>query len=159
MGLAWLVTFLAAVVSWVFFRATTFDGAVTMLKGMVGQYGVSIPQGIWSRLGPAITSVFDAVGITAISAGSSAFVSVWVWNASLLVAVLVLPNTQDMFSRSNGSLSNLSFSKHDAFWPGHKWVSRFTWQPTTGWALWMAVLFVAGVMTLSQVSEFLYFQF
>lgn len=159
MGLGWVVTFLAAVVSWVFFRATTFDGAVTMLKGMVGQYGISIPQGIWSRLGTSITSLLDAVGMTASSASSSAFVSVWIWNVCLLVAVLVLPNTQDMFSRSNGSLSNLSFSKHDAFWPGHKWVSRFTWQTTTGWALWMALLFVAGVMTLSQVSEFLYFQF
>ncbi len=39
------------------------------------------------------------------------------------------------------------------------WKSRLAWQPTLGWALVSSVIFVIGVLSLSNVSEFLYFQF
>ena len=48
------LTFLAVVVGWVFFRADSFSSAVTMLQGMVGVNGVSLPSSLerWSRLIP-----------------------------------------------------------------------------------------------------------
>lgn len=157
--IGWAVTFVGVVVGWVFFRAVTFDGAITMLKGMVGGYGVSIPQGIWTRLGDTVTGMLSQIGVTESSAGSSAFVEVWVWNFFLLVVVLMMPNTQDIFSRVAGSLSKLSYNRRDTFWPGFNLVTGIGWKANTRWALISAVLFVAGVLTLSQVSEFLYFQF
>lgn len=39
-----LLTFLAVVVAWVFFRAESFDGARVMLEGMAGLNGVSLPH-------------------------------------------------------------------------------------------------------------------
>lgn len=157
--IAWLVTFTGVIVGWVFFRATTFDGAITMLQGMAGSYGITIPQGIWARLGDTLTGTLSTLGISESTAGSSAFVEVWTWNIVLLLIVLVMPNTQDIFSRFAGSLSKLSYDRRDTFWPAFKWVSGIAWKENSRWAFISAFFFVAGVLTLSQVSEFLYFQF
>jgi len=37
------LTFLAVVISWVFFRAETFDSAIIVLEGMIGIHGVVLP--------------------------------------------------------------------------------------------------------------------
>lgn len=43
-GLSRLVTFIAVVVAWVFFRATTFSDAVRVLSGMAGLFEIVIPE-------------------------------------------------------------------------------------------------------------------
>lgn len=42
----WMLTLLSVVVAWVFFRATTFDGAIQVLKGMSGLNGFVLPNQI-----------------------------------------------------------------------------------------------------------------
>ncbi|MFT5813103.1 MAG: alginate O-acetyltransferase complex protein AlgI, partial [Psychroserpens sp.] len=44
--IAWTLTFLAVVLSWVFFRATTPGSALTIINGMVGINGVTVPNAI-----------------------------------------------------------------------------------------------------------------
>jgi D-alanyl-lipoteichoic acid acyltransferase DltB (MBOAT superfamily) len=44
--LAWLSTFLAVVIAWVFFRATDVQGAWSMLRGMAGLNGALLPDQI-----------------------------------------------------------------------------------------------------------------
>ncbi|HIJ84785.1 MAG TPA: MBOAT family protein, partial [Magnetococcales bacterium] len=46
-----LLTFLAVVIAWVFFRAETFHGGFTLLQGMAGLHGILLPLG-WSRFLP-----------------------------------------------------------------------------------------------------------
>lgn len=41
---AWFITFNFINLTWVFFRAKTLDGSLTMLKGLVGYGGVSLPS-------------------------------------------------------------------------------------------------------------------
>lgn len=41
--IAWIITFNFINITWVFFRAQTFEGAITMLKGMLGFGGISLP--------------------------------------------------------------------------------------------------------------------
>jgi alginate O-acetyltransferase complex protein AlgI len=41
--MAWVVTFGFVNMSWVFFRATSWENALDVLKGMVGQHGVKLP--------------------------------------------------------------------------------------------------------------------
>jgi len=48
---AWALTFVAVVVAWVFFRATTLGGALNMLSGMAGLQGVNLPATIQPKLG------------------------------------------------------------------------------------------------------------
>ena len=42
----WLVTFSAVVFAWVFFRASSFAGALNVLAGMAGQAGLYLPHGL-----------------------------------------------------------------------------------------------------------------
>ena len=47
----WGLTMLAVMVSWVFFRAASVDGALAILRGMFGLNGLSLPDGMASMLG------------------------------------------------------------------------------------------------------------
>ena len=40
---AWFLTMLAVIIGWVFFRATSLDGALTIIQGMIGLNGISLP--------------------------------------------------------------------------------------------------------------------
>ncbi len=147
-AVARLVTFLAVVVGWVFFRAESFDGAGAMLAGMV-----NLPHTLAPRLGPA-ASWLMAMGIR--------FDGPWVsyddlWSLAVLAMLLGLvwglPNTQQWMQRHRPA--------HD--WPPPhseavlpRWAS---WRPCHRWAIYTALLFALGVLGLSQITEFLYFQF
>lgn len=155
---AWLLTFVVVVISWVFFRATTFDSAIAMLSGMLGINGFELPNAIVSRLG-GIREYIEMLGIHVGNGSGSFFIEVWTWNIVLLIAVLVLPNTMDMFKSVRAALVEKPNNNRDAFWPGITYFSRIQWKQSTGWALTAALALVLGMLTLSQVSEFLYFQF
>ena len=43
-GVGWFVTFLAVVISWVFFRASSFETAVDIIRAMAGFNGISLPN-------------------------------------------------------------------------------------------------------------------
>ena len=42
---------------------------------------------------------------------------------------------------------------------GERLASRITWQPKTGWAVVIGLVAATGLLALTSVSEFLYFQF
>lgn len=156
---SWTLTMLAVVVGWVFFRAVTLDGALGMLSSMAGANGVSIPNALYSRL-DMLHPVFDLFGVQANSQGGGQFVATWLWIVALLPVCILMPNVQDLFSKVKGSLdSHFVFSSLSAFWPGLKLVRGLTWQASSRWAWLCAAALALGVMTLGQVSEFLYFQF
>ncbi len=155
---SWSLTFLLVVVGWVFFRATTFEGAIAMLYGMFGFNGVELPSGVVTRLG-LTRDLLDQLGIDINLRSGQAFAYTWAWIIFLFPCVLLLPNTQDIFSSVKASLSQLKFDKTSALWPLHSSVQKMVWRQTTRWAIVCAIALSLGFMTLMQVSEFLYFQF
>jgi D-alanyl-lipoteichoic acid acyltransferase DltB (MBOAT superfamily) len=59
-ALAWLLTFFAVVVGWVFFRSPTIDAALSMLDGMLGRNGAALPAQVLAfvpKLAPYVTGV------------------------------------------------------------------------------------------------------
>lgn len=150
---AWIVTFLAVVVGWVYFRAPSLEQGNAILAAMLGANGAEIPAGIAARLG-SLGALLDAVGITAGSGSGSLFVLNYVWVAGAAAGALLLPNVAQIFHDFEPVIyeSRHSFQRHLGG-------NRLSWRRTAGWASGTAVLFLLGVMTLSQVSEFLYFQF
>ena len=91
-ALAWLTTFVAIAVGWVFFRATSFDAALSILQGMVGLHGVALPNAIAMRLGDAWT-MLEALGFQTYLGGGSQFLWTWLWIGFLLPLTLIMPNT------------------------------------------------------------------
>ncbi len=59
--LAWLLTFVAVVVAWVFFRAPDMDAALSMLRGMAGVNGALLPDQIVQFV-PPLAHVADGLG-------------------------------------------------------------------------------------------------
>ena len=73
-----IVTFLAVVVAWVFFRAEGFAAAFRMVNGMIGMNGITAPQQTLSHLAELLI---------------------------LLVMVWMLPNSQELLVRFRPTLS------------------------------------------------------
>lgn len=152
----WSVTFVAVVFAWVPFRAETMAGTKNMLSGMLGFNGISLDPSALRALGDygswllSVGVNFDGVlahmeGVTTFYAGA--------WIISLLLIALVLPNTQQIMGKYHPAFETYKGEITPLRW---SWIA---WRPTLIWALITTVLFVFNILSLTQISEFLYFRF
>jgi len=156
-SLAWTLTFIAVVYAWVLFRATSLDGALSLMSAMTGMHEISIPNAIFVRL-DALHPIFNALNITSFIGGGSSFVITWCWILLSFAIVLLLLNLQDIFNSVSFSTAKQAYKTNHSI-SFLLFFHSMSWQPSTRWALLTALCFSLGVLTLSQVSEFLYFQF
>lgn len=126
-----LLTNLAVVVAWVFFRATDFHSAFLVLKGMAGGNGLSLG---WS------------------GAESRILVSAWVM--ALVLFVWFLPNTQQLLARYRPA-----FDFHRVADDRAKLQDWLRWRPVPAWAVLTGVAAAVAIVNLSKVMEFIYYQF
>jgi alginate O-acetyltransferase complex protein AlgI len=129
------LTFLAVVLAWIFFRAADTETAGRMLAAMFGSSGFT------ARSAFELATVLPALGVVALI----------VWG---------LPNTQEWLARYQPALGLAAAEKEAAprrglvaFW------SRLAWQPNPLWAVLLAALAVFTFTQMSNVSEFIYWQF
>ena len=155
-AVAWLITFIAVVISWVFFRANDLDSALVILKGMSGANGVELPNAILSRLGDWGT-VLQTLGINPYFGGGTQFVLTYVWVIALMVVAILFPNTQQVISNYAPALVLYNHGETSDHSLKNKIV--FNWKPNLAWASIIAIMAVLGILALTSVSEFLYFQF
>jgi alginate O-acetyltransferase complex protein AlgI len=92
-----VVTFVAVVLAWVFFRAETFGSAATLLQGMLGLHGISQPNGYVVSL-EMLMPVLRALGVEA-----SAVTLVLPLRLVVLIIVMFgvwsLPNSQQILAQ------------------------------------------------------------
>jgi alginate O-acetyltransferase complex protein AlgI len=144
-----ITTFLAVVVAWVFFRAENFHSATTILKGMIGLNGVGLPEDYAMLLGP-LAPWLTSAGVTFQPSMPLYFgLAELGWIAVSLAIVWFLPNTQEIMQRYRPALNVVR----------RRIPRRFTWRPTLGYAVVIAVLAIGAFLSLSRPSSFLYFQF
>lgn len=138
------LTLLAAVVGWVFFRAETFAGGFAMLRAMAGLDETPLPSALQGWLGQGAPvglfrhQLFDNVPLS----------MAWVLAAALACALL--PNTQQLFARARPTPAALA------------WVDRLRGmkiRPSPWVMAGLGALATVCLLHLTQVSEFLYFQF
>jgi alginate O-acetyltransferase complex protein AlgI len=132
---AWMVTFLAVVVSWVPFRAESISGAKSVLSGMVGVNGFVLPESILNKLN-RLAGFGDYLLSVGVEFSSTPFLQSSLSILLLLFVSTLMPNTQWLSLRYSKSKSK---SKYEIF---------------IG-----LVLFYAVLSMQSNISEFLYYEF
>lgn len=155
---SWLLTFLAVVIGWVFFRAEDFSAAINMLEGMLGVNGVGIPNAIAVHLG-GLQEYLAQLGIQFYLGGGSQFVYTYLWFAVLILIVLVMPNTHEFMANHFPTYDGHKSDKSASISPASGFSRRIKWAPTRAWAFATAAVSSIAFLALTSVSEFLYFQF
>jgi undecaprenyl pyrophosphate phosphatase UppP len=95
-----VLTFLAVVVAWVFFRAESFSAALSMLAGMAGQHGWSLSESAWQSLNASHPQWVQGVamnGLTPLSKVNPDRALILIVLGLLIV--WTLPNVQQMMQR------------------------------------------------------------
>ena len=129
------ITFIAVIFSFVLFRAETIDGANNIISSMLGMNGIEFID--MFQIG-----MFGASPKTGIA-----------WIILSLLIVNFLPNTQQFVLNQNKVFIN---------W-GEKIINKskqkIKWNPTLYWGIFFAIMLAVSVISFSDTSKFLYFQF
>jgi len=145
-----LLTFLSVAFSMALFRAPTLRCAFAIWAGMLGQHGVSLPAEYFVRLGHAGVWL-AAQGVHSAMTSGKALTQEIVFLAILLAIALCAPNTLQLLSRYEPALGSPR--------PSPNKPAGLSWSPSPAWAMGTAVIAAAGILSLGQLSEFLYWQF
>jgi alginate O-acetyltransferase complex protein AlgI len=151
--LAILLTFLAVVVAWVFFRAPDFASALSVLSGMAGLHGISLSESAAHQLAVSFPHLVEQVaqnGMTPLSKVNA--------DRALILIILGLwavwsfPNVQQLMHRQHPVLEPIEPARG-------KLIKVLTWDfsPARAWLL--ACVFVLALSFLTRVRDFIYFQF
>ncbi len=162
---AGVLTFLAVVVGWVFFRADSFSSAMTLLHGMTGMNGISLPislAGWWDKY-PDYFPHQEVIGLMArftpveLNTAKAA--------ATLIIGFVIVwgfPNVRQIFRHYRPVCEDIHKVAMDltvdTITPG-TFGCYFEWKPVKVFAWVTGALFALSVFGLTHVSEFLYFQF
>jgi D-alanyl-lipoteichoic acid acyltransferase DltB (MBOAT superfamily) len=153
--LGWLLTFLAVVISWVFFRANNFETAVSILKSMFGVYGIQLPAFVEPYLGFLRNWGVGFLGFTVNVGISQKYATFGV--LLLLLIAWIAPNTQQWMGKYNPTLTE-PFICNRPIWLDNFW-QVVTWKPNKTWTVIVAIMTSISLLCFTRVSEFLYFQF
>jgi D-alanyl-lipoteichoic acid acyltransferase DltB (MBOAT superfamily) len=150
-----IFTFSLLVITWVFFRAESFDSAMSMVKAMMGHNGLSLPasfQGAMGNFVPFLLEngvIFNGLFYNGIIGN----LNIVFWFFALFIIVWYFPNTQQFMAEHSPALDIYHRDVSDSI------NKRLIWQPTYKWALLMATMTTITIIGLSRASEFIYFQF
>jgi D-alanyl-lipoteichoic acid acyltransferase DltB (MBOAT superfamily) len=125
------LTFLAVVVGWVFFRADSLAAAFSMLGAMTEISEVRI--GLSGEASSELPQAFLLIGIA-------------------MALVGLVPNTQELVGYEPYEAAHRPSRPPEA-------KAGWQWQPSAGWAILAGSMAAVSLLSLSKVSEFLYFQF
>jgi len=136
----------------VLFRAPSVGGAVILWKGMIGGYGATLPQAVLSRLGP-LASGLQALGVQPAWTSGSFLLTASTRIGVLLFIALALPNTLELLAVYEPALG-----VRPAKAP-NRLLTAAAWRPNGTWAVGLACIALAGILSLGGLHEFLYWQF
>lgn len=143
-ALAWVITYLAVLIAWVFFRAETFGGAIEMLGAMTRFDTAFAP------LGSVVTLVTTEMGRPGwfYSEGLSGFLGA-TWIISLTLIAVFLPNTQSVMRRWEPAIGVCE----------EVYRINLEWRPSLAWGIILGGMLMASLVYMQGPSEFLYWQF
>ena len=146
---ALLLTFTATTVAWVFFRAENLTSATGLIEGMIGQHGVVLPYKYLNKLGNA-GDYLVVQGVQFRDTASFAGNEECFWIVICFVIIWGMPNTQQILAKFTPALNMVETSTVNHWWQ---------WTLTRTWLVMGIMTATLSILSLSQVSEFIYFQF
>jgi len=150
---AFLLTFVAVVVSMVLFRATTLAAAGSILRGMLGLNGIGLPPALFDRVAPLAARLHGVIHAST-EMSATDMVGAMAWVAALLAGALLLPNTLQFLERYEPALSASRVTSAAG------WLRRsLVWSPSPTWLAALSVLAFVAVLQIGGQSEFLYWAF
>ena len=101
-----ILTFVAVAAAMVFFRSPTITSAADVLKGLIGQNGVALPQAIYDQLGP-VAAWLHRAGVASVAPelwSGQEFGRMVMWIFASMFIALVCPNTLQILARYEPAL-------------------------------------------------------
>ena len=135
------VTYFAIVFAWVFFRSESVSASLSIIKGMLGFNGFAIPIKWLNYENPIISWLLKEGAYVSELDLFQVGPELRMIAAGLLIS-WALPNTNEVF---------LGYGVY-----GDRW---WRWKPNALWLVFTIVLALFSFLSLSGVSEFIYFQF
>lgn len=149
----WLVTFLGVIFAWVYFRAPTLEQGNAIIMAMIGANGAELPAGIAARIG-GLSNTLALMGVTVGGGSGSSFVGNYLLVLVAALGAVFMPNVAQIFCRYEPVLY-----EHEGSFKAARDKAGIRWGYSVSWASATALVGLLGVLTLTQISEFLYFQF
>ncbi|MEQ8667433.1 MAG: MBOAT family O-acyltransferase [Rhodospirillales bacterium] len=153
--IGWFATMVIFVISLVFFRAGSVDGAISILSGMFGLSDLTIPERLVREL-PAFAALAEkfALGVKPTVYGSPGIK----WALFCMAIALFAPNIFQIFRHHFPAGYQLGQAS-----TGHL-AEAFTWKPTIMWNTFCFALLLYAVVELGlyhggHSSQYIYFQF
>lgn len=145
---AMLLTFIAVMIAWVFFRAENFSVALNVLQGMSGKYGVAVgdTDGLTAHVLASLGFHMQEVTGRLLRINEREYV---LWIA--LALAFLAPSAHELMRKK------LALDIAGNVAP----VSGFSlqWKPSTLWAVGLSVMAALSLLLLTKVTAFIYFQF
>jgi len=138
--LSQLLTFLVVMIAWVFFRAESFDAALSILEGMSGQTDFYTYK-MWGGV---------------LSQGST----LWWQIVALLIVVFYLPNSIVLTQKYSPVLKFPKAMKNDSLTTFLR--GKLIWNPNKTWSTAALVMISSSLYYLyssNNITEFIYFNF
>ena len=146
------LTFICVVAAMVMFRAPTLNAAASIWCDMIGVHGISLPAGVLARLTP-VAGLLGAIGAHADATSGAVMTEAFLRILLLLAIALCLPNTLEILARYEPALGVAPARQE-------RWLVRESrWMASGPWAVGMATVAAACLLSLGQLSEFLYWRF
>lgn len=149
-----LLTFCAVVVSMLYFRSDSVRAATSVVAGMVGLNGTVLPEGL-ARQAPAFARLLGSAGAQFEPGRLVDVINLWILVP--LAIVLLAPNVLEVMRDTAPAITTPSEMRADGRL--RRLNASLRWRPSRGWAVLTGFLASAGILTLTKVTEFLYWQF
>lgn len=154
-----LLTFTGVLLTMVFFHVTSVPAGVNIVAGMMGVHGILLPQALAEHF-PTLGRTLSSIGIQFGGQGVTEVLSTLCWIAVLLFIALGLPNTLEIMRNHDPAIIETAPSKLGQVPSIVRYLDRaLIWSPSPRWAAVAVMMTGCGILALSQVSAFLYWQF
>jgi D-alanyl-lipoteichoic acid acyltransferase DltB (MBOAT superfamily) len=155
-----VLSFTAAAVALIYFHARSVTAGTDILAGMVGLHGMTLPDTIGKVIPVAATLLIHAGAVLTPNGSLEALAALLAWTTILLIIALVPPNIlQIMYAAEPAITMPLSYADDTRLAPMRAVFSGVVWRPSLRWALGIAGLLAASLISIPHPTSFLYFAF